>query len=66
MKTDVEIYKALAIAQGLEFYAKHKMRINRAYTPTNMIRMAIKITGNKYKPREYKKASDGLKDWITS
>lgn len=54
-------YQTLAIAQALEFYAKTGMKVNRAYTPTNMMRMASKITGRTFKPRAYVEAAQALR-----
>lgn len=36
----VSAFRALSIASGLRFYAKTGMKINRAYTPSNMLRAA--------------------------
>ncbi len=64
IKTDIFLYQALVIAHGLEFWVKHKMQVNRAYKPSDLMRMAVKITGNKYKARDYTKAAQDLKDLV--
>ena len=61
-----ELYQAFAIKQGLQFYAKTGMKINRLYTPKNMIRMAEKITGQKFKARDYMGAADALAAWVAA
>lgn len=61
--TAVDIYQALAVKRGLEFYAAHHMPINTRYTPNNMIHIAEKITGKRFKPRDYLGAAKGLNDW---
>lgn len=60
---EVAMYQALAIKHGLVFYARHGVRINRAYTPKNMMAMATKITGRKFKPRDYMGAVAALQEW---
>jgi len=59
-----DIYRALAIRQGLEFYRKHGMKINRMYTPKNMMATAEHITGEKFKARDYATAEQKLRLWI--
>lgn len=57
----VNIYRALAIASALRLYAKTKIQMNRAYTPTNMLRAASEITGLTFKRGQYIEAADALK-----
>ena len=57
------IYQALAIAKGLEVYAACGLKVNRDYTPSNMIRMANKITGHIYRRGQYKAAALALREW---
>lgn len=64
MEVQVSIYQALAIKHGLRFYARHAMRINKAYTPKAMLAMATKITGKEFKKGAYMEASDALDAWI--
>lgn len=58
------IFQALAIKHALAFYAKHKMQVNRAYTPTAMLRMANMITGQTFKRGQYQQASEAVADAI--
>jgi hypothetical protein len=54
-------YQALAIAKALELYAATGIKVNRAYTPKNMLAMAAKLTGQKYKARDYLQAAAALR-----
>lgn len=56
----IAAYRAMAIAKGLQFYAKTGMQINRMYTPKNMMAAAAEITGKKFKARDYLGAADAL------
>lgn len=58
------IYQALTIKTALKFYAKHGVRINRAYTPRNMMQMVTKITGTKLRPRDYMGGVHALENWV--
>lgn len=57
---DVRIHPLLAIKIGLRTWAKRKMKINRAYTPKNMLTTATWMTGSKYKIGEYLRAADDI------
>lgn len=57
---NVRIYQALAVKVALRAYAKHKMQVNRAYTPKNMLLAAGRMTGAMYKRGDYLKAADDL------
>jgi serine protease inhibitor len=59
-----KMYQALVVRRALLFYIKTGMRVNRAYTPRNMIRTAEAITGLKFKPRAYQEAADALQKWV--
>jgi hypothetical protein len=56
-------FQAIAISSGLKMYATCKIIPNRNYTPKNMMLMATKITGKKFKARDYIGASEALRDW---
>jgi len=56
-------YQAVIIAGALKLYARTGIKANRAYTPKNMMLMATKITGRKFKARDYMGAHDALKEW---
>lgn len=61
---DPGVFQALTIASALDLYAKTGMRANRSYTPTNMIRAAMSITGKKFKSRDYLLAAKALRDHV--
>ena len=48
----IRAYQMLAVKQGLKA-CKIGMRLNRAYTPTHLRLMTEKITGKKFKSRDY-------------
>jgi hypothetical protein len=58
------IYQAAVLAKGIELLRKHGIRVNRSFTPTNMIARAQEITGQKFKPRAYAEAQAALEAWI--
>lgn len=60
----IQRVRIMAIALGLEFYAKHKITVNTAYTPTNMMRAAKQLTGRKFRPQGYKEAADALRELL--
>jgi hypothetical protein len=62
--TNMPIYQAAAVASALRLYAETGMKVNRAYTPTNMLKMASAITGRTFKRTELTKAADSLVAWI--
>lgn len=54
-------FQCIAIASALEFYAKTKMKVNSAYTPTNMLATANKLTGKNFKKGQYIEAATELR-----
>jgi hypothetical protein len=64
MTVSPSMYQALAIRKGLQFYMQTGMKINRMYTPKNMLRTATNITGVTFKMRQYQEAVDALTQWI--
>jgi hypothetical protein len=60
----VATYQALAIKHALKLYAKTGMKVNRNYTPTNMLRTAGNITGKTYKRGQFQQAIDDLEAWL--
>lgn len=60
--SDVNIFRALTIASALEFYAKTGMKVNRAYTPTAMIKAANEMTGHRYRRGQYTAAALALRE----
>jgi len=59
-ETAVSVFQCKVIASGLTMYAKHKMIPNRNYTPKNMMAAAERITGQKFKARDYLGAAAAL------
>lgn len=59
-----EIYRAVIIKHSLLFYAKTKMKVNSAYTPTNMLNAAHQITGKKFKRGQYVEAATAIDEWL--
>lgn len=59
--TDPTTYQRVAIAKALELYVKTGMLVNRAYTPTNMLKTASRLTGQKFRRGEYLKAAEALR-----
>jgi len=57
---EVDIYRAVVIKQALQLYAKTGMKVNRAYTPTAMLKAAEGITGITYKRGQYEKAASDI------
>ena len=62
-KLEVQKFRALAIASALDLYARTGMKANRAYTPSNMMRVAKEITGKTFKARDYTGAATALREW---
>ena len=58
--SDVNIFRAIAIASALRFYSKTGMRVNRAYTPKAMIAAASQMCGRTFKARDYIGAAEAL------
>lgn len=56
----VSVYQCKVIARALRFYNDTGMKVNRAYTPTNMLRTASALTGKSFKRGEYVKAAEAL------
>lgn len=62
--SDVNIFRAAAIASALRLYANTGMKVNRAYTPTAMLKAANEILGTAYKRGDYMAASLDLSAWV--
>lgn len=59
---DPQVFRALLVAKGLEFYVKTGgMKLNRQYTPKNMLAVATEVTGLKFKARDYLGAAAALR-----
>jgi hypothetical protein len=59
----VSVFRAYVIASALKMYAKHKIKANRAYTPTNMLAAVHEITGMKFKRTQMMEAAQFLQLW---
>ena len=60
----IGVYQALVIKKACELYAKHKMQVNRAYTPTAMLKAASRITGIEYKRGQHAQAASDIADCL--
>jgi hypothetical protein len=60
----VGIFQAIAIKGALKLYANTGIKVNRAYTPKNMMLMVTKITGKKLGARDYLGGVEALEQWI--
>jgi hypothetical protein len=56
----VSVFQCKVIARALRFYHDTGMKVNRAYTPSNMLATASHLTGQKFKRGEYIKAAEAL------
>ena len=60
----VTLYQAIALRTALRLYAATGMRVNRAWTPTAMLRTAGRISGTTRSRGQYMEAADDLQSWI--
>ena len=60
----VNLYRLAALRSALKLWAEHKMKVNRAYTPTRMLKAAGEATGIKYKRGEQALAAADITDLI--
>lgn len=61
----VNLARARMLALSLRLYAKTGMRPTRSVSPTDMLRMAGRYTGKKYKRGAYIEAADGVAKWAS-
>lgn len=59
---EVNAYVMIVMANALDFYVKTGYRINRAYTPKNMLATAERLTGLKFNKKEYARAAAELRN----
>jgi hypothetical protein len=64
MTVTPSVYQALAVKHALKLYAKHKLIVNRAYTPTRMLDVATAITGQSFKRGQYEQAANAINTWL--
>lgn len=60
----VSVFAMITLKSALSLYAKTGMKANRAYTPTAMMRTASRMTGKKFKARDYAGAIAALEEVI--
>jgi hypothetical protein len=56
------IYQCIVLAKALEVYAASGLRVNRAYTPSAMLRTANRLTGHVYRRGQYRAAAAALRE----
>lgn len=56
----MNVFSAITIAHALKLYAETKMQVNRAYTPTAMLKAASSMTGKTFKRGQYMEAYKAL------
>lgn len=61
---DITVFQARVLRKALEIWVKHKLRVNRAYTPKAMLATASRITGRDFKRGQYAQAIAALDAWI--
>jgi len=60
----IQAYRAAVIKHALKIYANTGMQVNRAYTPTAMLKAAGQLTGKTYKRGQYLLAADDLQSLL--
>jgi hypothetical protein len=55
-----EIYQMVALKVGLRAYARHKMIMNRCWTPKRMMAAAARLCEQSFKARDYEGAAKAL------
>jgi hypothetical protein len=60
----VALFRVTVLRTGLRIYAKHKLRVNRGYSPSAMLKAASQITGRTYTRGQYLSAAADLTAWI--
>jgi hypothetical protein len=58
----INAYVALVLASAIDLYVKTGMKANRAYTPTNMLKTASRLTGRQYKRNQLRQAAADLRE----
>lgn len=61
---EIDWFRAKASAIGLEIWAKHRIKVNRAYTPKAMMGQAQRMTGKTFKPTDYLGAARALRAMV--
>ncbi len=65
-KEQVQLFQAIVVKHAMKLYLKTGLKVNRAYTPTNMRKVATKITGHQYTASKngLALALDDLTKWL--
>lgn len=66
-QTDINAFRAIVLANAMEFYLSTGMKVNTAYTPKNMLATTEQITGRKYGRWTRSNALDAIADlraWV--
>jgi hypothetical protein len=58
------MYQALCLIQGLKLYRDTGMKVNRSYTPTNMLALAGQMTGQRFKRGQFNDAIQAIEAWL--
>lgn len=62
----VDVFRAYVIASALEMYGRHKIKANRAYTPTAMLDAVQSMTGMRFKRTQMVEAAQYLRTWANA
>jgi hypothetical protein len=57
-----EVYQCMAIAKAMKVWRLYKIKVNRDYTPKNMLAMANKLTNKNFRPCHFERAEWALID----
>ena len=62
----IEMYRMTVIRSALKLYIKTGMKVNRMYTPGNMVQAVADKTGKQYKKSKqgYAEAFNDLEAWL--
>jgi len=61
----IAVVRAYYLASGLKMYATCGLRPTRGVGPRDMMKMAEKLTGKKFKARDYLGAAAAVKEWAS-
>lgn len=62
-KDAVLVFSAFALASALRLYARTRMKPNRQWTPSEMLKAAGRRTGKTYQRGQYLLAAEDLEIW---
>jgi hypothetical protein len=61
-----KLFAATALATALDLYAKHRMQVNRAYTPSKMLEAAGRLCGKTYRRGQHAEACKDVRLWVAT